>query len=515
MSRQPWLAAAVVMAVAFVLYLATLSHHYTGDSIGYALTIEGGDPAYLLDPYHPLLHPLGWLFLQLWRLAGWTGRALLPLQVLNALGGALSAGLVASMAWHLGRSFGVAVAAGSGFAVSGGIWMLSVEAEFVTIPLAATLLVLWGLLAVPACHRQRAIYAVLLGLGTTLAVLSYLTGAFLVPVVLVGLWLDDRPAGSDWRRQALRYVASVAATTLPALAIFLILWSGGRWGQFLEALGGGSAYGELTWFSLPHGVYAFLRGLLLYPGLSLAGTTQDFLGQADWDGRVVFAITYLAVLVVAAVPLIMAWCWRERLWPAQRRPLGILAVWAGLYAAFGFYWVPGDVSFWVQVLAAWWLLVALLAGARRGIARRWEVALALAVTIVAFANAVFEVLPRHDLARNQAYGLAEQVVAQTAPGDLVLARGDDLVSLYVAYFGPRQVAVVLNDGRRLDAILAYVAELADEKVRVWLVDSRSDRHGWWEEVLGQSDAWQQGAWSRQPVDWQPEGSLITELVSRR
>jgi hypothetical protein len=134
---------------------------------------------------------------------------------------------------------------------------------------------------------------------------------------------------------------------------------------------------------------------------------------------------------------------------------------------------------------------------------------------VAFANAIFEVLPRHDLARNQAYGVAEQVVAETGPGDLVLVRGDDLVGLYVAYFGPRQVAVVLNDGRRLDAILAYVAELADEQVRVWLVDSRSDRAGWWAEVLGQSQVWQQGAWSRQPVDWQPAGSLITELVLRR
>jgi hypothetical protein len=501
--------------VVFLLYVATLSRHYTGDSIGYALTVEAGDPAYLLDPYHPLLHPLGWLFVRAWRLSGWTGRALLPLQVLNALGGALAAGLITSMARHLSRSMGVAIAVGIGFAVSGGVWLLSVEAEFVTIPLAATLLVLWGLLAVPLVQRQYAGYPVLLGLGTTLAILSYLSGAFLVPVVLAGFWLEDQPARSYWRHQARRYVLTAAAVTLPALAVFLAVWSGGQWDRLLAALSGGSAYGEPTWFSLPHGVYAFLRGLVLFPGLSLEGTTRDFLSQASLAGRVGFALTYLTVLAVAAVPLAVAWRWRGRLWPARRRPLGILAVWTALYAVFGFYWVPGDVSFWVQVLAAWWLLVAVLVGARRGESPRWAFGLAAAVAIVAFANAAFEVLPRHDLARNQVYALATQVVAETSPGDLVLARSDDLVGLYLVYFGPRQVAVAVNDGRRLDSILSYAAQQTDQPARVFLVDSRADRAEWWEAVLNRSDTWQQEGWSRQAVGWQPPGSLVAELRPRR
>lgn len=515
MSRPSWLAATAVTGVVFLLYVATLSRYYTGDSIGYALAIEAGVPAYLLDPYHPLLHPLGWLFVQAWRLAGWTGRALLPLQVLNALGGALAAGLITSMARHLSRSIGMAIAIGIGFAVSGGIWLLSVEAEFVTIPLATTLLVLWGLLAVSPGQWQHAGYPILLGLGTTLAILSYLTGAFLVPVVLAGLWLDDQLAGPRWRRHALRYVGTVAATTLPVLAVFLAVWSGGQGDRLRAALSGGSVYGEPTWFSLPHGVYAFLRGLILFPGLSLEGTTQDFLSQASLAGRVGFALTYLAVLAAALVPLVVAWRWRARLWPAQRRPLGILAVWTTLYAAFGFYWVPGDVSFWVQVLAAWWLLMALLAGARREESRRWAFGLAAAVAIVAFANAAFEVLPRHDLVRNRTYALATQVVAETSPGDLVLVRSDDLVGLYLVYFGPRQVAVVVNDGRRLDAILASIAQQADAPARVLLVDSRADRVEWWEEVLSRSDAWQQEGWGSQEVAWQPPGGLVAELLPRR
>ena len=134
---------------------------------------------------------------------------------------------------------------------------------------------------------------------------------------------------------------------------------------------------------------------------------------------------------------------------------------------------------------------------------------------MALANAAFEVLPRHDLTRNQVYAVATQVVAETSPGDLVLARSDDLVGLYLVYFGPRQVAVVVNGGRRLDAILAYVAQQADAPARVLLVDSRADRAEWWEGVLSRSDAWQQEGWSRQAVVWQPPGGLVVELLPRR
>jgi hypothetical protein len=60
-----------------LLYLGTLSNHYTGDSVEYALAIESANPSLLLDPYHPLLHPAGLLFYRAWQLAGWSGRALL------------------------------------------------------------------------------------------------------------------------------------------------------------------------------------------------------------------------------------------------------------------------------------------------------------------------------------------------------------------------------------------------------------------------------------------------------
>ena len=203
----PWL----IAIGALVVYLATLSRHYTGDSIEYALAIESSDPTYLLDPYHPLLHPMGLAFSRLWQLLGWTGQALLPLQVLNALGGAACVGLVLALARALTQSTQIAVLVAAGFAVSGGHWMLSVEAEFVTVPLAAMLLVLWGLLAASPSQAKQDRYPVLLGLGTVLAIFCYLTAAFLVPVVITGLALDDRLSPAQRRRHLAIYGATVLA----------------------------------------------------------------------------------------------------------------------------------------------------------------------------------------------------------------------------------------------------------------------------------------------------------------
>jgi hypothetical protein len=207
MSTRP--VALAVTALSGLLYLATLSRHYTGDSIAYALAIELGDPASLLDPYHPLLHPLGLAFYRLWQLAGWEGQSLLPLQVLNALAGAVCAGLVAALAGGLSSAAALAALAGLGFAVSGGAWMLSVEAEFVAPPLALLLLVLWALLAAPARLAGRASYAVLLGLATVVAFLGYASSALLVVVVPAGLLLDGRLARARRRRQVLIYLAAV------------------------------------------------------------------------------------------------------------------------------------------------------------------------------------------------------------------------------------------------------------------------------------------------------------------
>jgi hypothetical protein len=114
--------------------------------------------------------------------------------VLNALGGVLSLGLICALARHVGSSLAVPYLAAAGFVVSGAVSLLSVEAELVTIPSATTLLMLWGVTAGPPGHAGEPAYALLTGCGVALAVLAYLTGVYLVPVVIGGLLLQRQLA---------------------------------------------------------------------------------------------------------------------------------------------------------------------------------------------------------------------------------------------------------------------------------------------------------------------------------
>jgi len=512
-SLRRGLAPCLVGTAACLLYLATLSNHYTGDSIEYALAIEAADPALLLDPYHPLLHPLGLLFWRLWQLAGWAGRALLPLQVLNALAGGLCAGLLTAIAAALGGSTGLAAAAGLGFAVSGGAWMLSVEAEFVTPALALLLAALWAVLAVSAGAAARRRYPILLGLLTAVAVTGYASSALLVPVVLLGLLADARLDPVLRRRHCLVYLASVALLLAPTYLAFLAAWSGGRW-ELAQAYFFGRSYGSFTPFDLPHGVYAFLRSLALYPELSLGGATRDFLQRAPATGRLLFAGYYGLVLLAVLAPAWLAWRHRRALWPAARRPLLVLAAWTVLFAAFAFYWVPGDQSFWLPVLAAWWLLVSLVLAAGRVRGLRLAAVL-VAVAVLALGNALFEIVPRHDLRRNAAYHLAQEVAANTTAEDALLVRTDDLTGLYLAYWGDRQVSYVHGDQEGAAELLARVvaarAASGAATRRLIAVDSDGRRAGWWQgflETAGPATA--AGGMPRTPT-WHAGAGMVVVL----
>ncbi|MCB0204362.1 MAG: DUF2723 domain-containing protein [Anaerolineae bacterium] len=504
-------APATAAAVALGLYLATLSRHYTGDSIEYALAIELGDSAFLLDPYHPLLHPLGLAFYRLWQAFGWTGQSLLPLQILNALAGAMCAGLVADIARRLTGSSRLALLAGLGFAVSGGVWMLSVEAEFVTVPLAFALLVLWVLLAASPDQAGKAWYAILLALVTILAFSTYATGAILLFVVVIGILMDSRLEGAIRRRQVLIYGSTFLIVAVPASLVFLAQWSQGDWARVPAYFFSRGGYSRFVLSDLPHGVYGLLRSLALYPRLSLVGTTSEFLAQASPTARGLWVVYYTLVLLIVCMPLALAVRYRNRLLASHRRTLAVLTVWSAGYALAAVYWVPGDVSFWLPVLAAWWLLLALVFTAETDAdmptkKRRLPAALAIAVVALAVANAVFEVLPRHNLSTNLPYQVAADVAAQTGETDLFLTRPDDISGLYLAYFGGRQVLYATP--ATLDRLHHYLVSSPEPPVgRVLVVDADGERLDWWGSTLAASQ------WQLIQLAPQQRDGLLIELSS--
>lgn len=420
---------------ALALYLATLSRRYTADGLLFALDIDSSDPSRWIDPYHLLLHPLALLFVRLWTLLGYSGLSIVPLQVLNALGGAACVALFASIVHYSTSSSRTTWLTSAGLAVSGAMWLLSTDAEFVTLPLAAHLWVLWLLWTTPDDLARRPVYGLLVGSAILLATLCYLTGLLLWPIALISIAARQDLLSGTRRRLS----AMVSAVVLSGLGVLILhsapLWSGGEGRLWIARLLGGGVYGRWTWTSLPHGVYTFLRSLLLFPGLAMNESTRALLLSWDWPRRLAFAAFYGLGLLVALWPLWLAWRRRGTLWPANRRVLITLLAWTLPYAAFAVWWVPGDFSFMLPVLIAWWLLLALtLPPLPHG--ERW---LAAFVALLLLCNGALSIVPRTNLRSNERYTLAQDLVAHTAPDALVLLSGSDGMSwLHVSYFARRQ-----------------------------------------------------------------------------
>ena len=500
----------LLIGLASSLYVATLSRNFTGGSIEFVTEIESNDWTVMLQPHKLLIHPLGWIFLHVWQGAGWQGPGLIPLQVFNALAGAVCVGL---MYWIAVRVTGSDRAAGLvtvGLGVSGAMWLFSTQAEFVTPPLAETLVVLGGLLAWPRDGDSHYGWAALLGLGVGLSILTYITSVFLVPVVVVGYWFIT---GQPWQtrlKQIGVFVLAVALTTLPVYA-GMLYWVYGvrdleslRHWQLYGGQGAGTLYGRPALSNLVYGAYTFLHSLASYPGLDLESRTAFYLTQAGWVERGAFGVYYLMVLAGGAIPVALLVIKRKTLSLKHRWTLGVLATWTVLYGAFAFFWVPKDPQFWLPLLVPWWLVVGMLLvmtpSSTSGVRvherlARWLLAHSTAVVtgmviLLLAVNALGVILPDHELERNQQFQVAQGVGARTGPDDLIVTSGGDKLFLYIPYFVKRQTLSVFGEimnagGNKAEALTKIDREIAQAQSlghHVYLVGTQPGKDVWWDTL---------------------------------
>jgi hypothetical protein len=433
----------------------TTSRHFSGDSLIVARSVERGEWGALLDPYHLLLHSTAWLAHQSFTAVGWNVRAVFLLQVLSALGGALLVGTVCKLAIEWGLPKALAAVIALACAVSGALWIYSTEGELVTIPVVLMVLLLNRALRAPAPSFAERRWQLRSGMAVGLAILTYATAVFLVPVFALATWLAEfgdlraRGRGAAWFVVGLLLVVGpfaaggvsrYAAVETPAAT--------------LERLAGGERYGRVTLKSLPHGAYAFVRSFALFGGLGLTDRTSDFLRRAGWIERSLFAAYYAIAAGLVVGVLLVPWRigrgHRER---RDRTALRLIALWAGLHAAFAIWWVPGDLEFWLPVLLAWWL--ALIVALRAALSE-WSVlpgfgggrvaARALgAALLLAALNAQALILPHRDATSNARYRIAMEMSDRVETADLVVVPKDPALRLYVGYFARCPVAATARE----------------------------------------------------------------------
>src|SRR5215212_11423499 len=178
----------VLFLLSLAIYLTTLTQVHTFDALSYVTSVERKPWTDVFHPHHLAYGPLGVLALHAGRALGYTGGAALPMQMVNALAGALGVALFYTIARRLTRRADVAMAValllGGGYAY----WYYAVEIEVYTVA-TLFLIVCLDILTRPGWWRsQRSL--LLLGLAQAGAVLFHQTNMLLCGPIAVWLILS-------------------------------------------------------------------------------------------------------------------------------------------------------------------------------------------------------------------------------------------------------------------------------------------------------------------------------------
>lgn len=448
MKKHPALVPWCVGLCVTLLYLCFHTTFYNFDGVACAIAVELGDFRHLAHGNHLAYGLLGWAWTEVWRLLGFTGPALLCLQVLDSLLGGLGAGLFCRfLLRRLKSSPGVAVVASAGLALSYAWWFWSLEAQVYI--LGAVFLAL----AADAAWAQEP-EPRLTGFYIAAAALGHVGNAMFL---FCALYLLRRPGRT--RRLWLSCGAAFALTLLTSYAAAAL------------------------WCVQPRSVEDWrvwlLGSAVLSPDRSFAWHSDSRIGQsmASWLG---------VTLRIFADPVGLSRPWSGLGWVLSALPLAAAAaglrrwtrdakaalVWLGGYALLFLSWQPHSIYYRITDLMALWLLAALWAEAAPWRRR----ALAGSALALGLFNGIFLILPQTDPARNAAYQEALRIARDTPEPAWVVVMASDQV--YIPYFAGRKPLNLRYFEGRPEALALRLRELSALGSPVFVTDAVLRANGW-------------------------------------
>lgn len=427
--RNNRLIAAAIFTALLFLYLPTLTRVHTFDALSYVTSVERKPWMELFHPHHLAYGPLGSLMLALSRAVGYDGGAALPMQLVNAIAGALSAALLyLTVRAATGRD-DVALPAALLMGAAYACWYYAIEIEVYTVA-ALFLVVCLGLMMRPTPWTVRRCLA--LGLAQGGAVLFHQTNALLCAPVALSALADLRAAGETggaraavgrWSGYAIALALIVA---LPYLYVMLVVSHFRTLDAMLAWL---TEYARTGWWGSP---------LTIDTLTSLGVGLSDTLAQpgGGW--------------FFLALGGVVAWAWSGRSRPptggrdgAQetRVALAPLIAWLATYGVFFAWWEPENIEFWIASLPPACLLFALaLRRARPWSAPVWtSLAIIGGIAWVNYGSIVQRGNPATDLQRL----IARELAVRSTPADLLIVP-DGLQELYLPYYERRENFLSLN-----------------------------------------------------------------------
>ena len=458
-----WLALSVLN-----LILLVRVQNESDDSVWYLWYIERGHATELFNPYHLVASWIGWAGYNGVRLLGYDGGPLIPVQVINALFGALGIAALWLLIRFATKTRLPAVAAAGMLAVSYGYWAYSLGPDIYPFATAALIGALAG--AYYATMNPRAGTYFVFGLLGAVAVLGHNSNAlFVLTVGGASLLLIAREAGL--RRAVelgLCYSAGVLLVVVPLYGAAIATVQASTPAEaydWMTLYAQSGEWGNISASSVPKAIVgagrALIGGHFLFSLDAVREWAEDTSGGKSLREEVYLvrdfprAASYLLIVPIIAIAgaLIVLganWIARGRALEHGPRTLAVLCVgWLVPVVVFAFWWEPINLEFW---MAAWVPLIILLAlplAASTGDRdRRIDVTvvgvLLASLFVVNFYGSILPQLSQENDYWRERIAWYEQNATED---DLILSN-NHLESYYLRYFTDAEVFQV--DGAWLD-----------------------------------------------------------------
>ncbi|ADG76730.1 Glycosyltransferase RgtA/B/C/D-like domain-containing protein OS=Tsukamurella paurometabola (strain ATCC 8368 / DSM / CCUG 35730 / CIP 100753 / JCM 10117/ KCTC 9821 / NBRC 16120 / NCIMB 702349 / NCTC 13040) OX=521096 GN=Tpau_0076 PE=4 SV=1 [Tsukamurella paurometabola] len=372
------------------------SHSEAEDAAQYILNVTNGDD--LFHSNHLLYGPVNWVNFRLWEALGYAGDAVVPMQVLSVSASLVSVWLVYRIALRVGASLPLSLAATGWVAFSFGFWVYSLEADTYLLPIPFLLwsvMLMLDVIAADASSRSRT-FARLSGLGAVaaMAALLHQQYVFLLPVIAITFVIVWRRSSertsarllfglgvflaSSWLLIAVTYCVVGRLAIGLSSPVDIVSWarghaSNGMW----EAISAKTPLMMLVGF----GRAVFAMNFLFRSPRSSDLMSRVFAGKSLVEERHlaehgINTVAFLAILLAMAAALAaMAWLLVRLVRRSARRDgeekfaaKTTFMIFAAVYLLVNviviMIWEPGNLEFWIAVMPALAIALAVLLSER-------------------------------------------------------------------------------------------------------------------------------------------------------
>jgi len=429
MISRPHIATLILLVVTAVVYLAFPTRAYYWDGIVFAQAIEDASRlnASLAHPNHLVYNFAGYLFYKLLRVFSADIRAVTALQILNSLLSALCAGVLYQILMNTLRSLYFSFWLTLLFAFSATWWKFSTDAN-AYIPSVLFLLISFYLVL-----PDRKLRPLLTAFTFFLSMAFHQLAVFMLPVLALGIYLQDGPPGLT--RRALNAVYFGVAATMLIVAAYAWL--------FYLATGTFDLARLIHWTASyspdADTQFRFLSNLQY----SLRGLVRLFFGGRVnlLRGLVNPAIAVLLLCLIAAIFVFIINALRNlrpiklRLEMHRKTALLLALVWTVVYVVFLFFWLPQNTFYRLFYLPALILMLGLALISLKNAPANSH-ALAAFTIAMALANFLFLIYPFSHTEKNPPLAFALQMNREWPTGTVIYYGAENSDAALIRYFNP-------------------------------------------------------------------------------